>query len=204
VSEFSEHTKQQCERQIIEKHCSINDWVLYADLDEFQYYPKGLREHLDICNRYKLDFLEGRLLDRVSRDGSLISINFSNSIEEQFPLGGFITNPLLKAWDKKIVIARSKKIVGGGHHIFLSDTDRQTLPYTKRINKYSKNILIHHFKWDSLLLTRFNKYMTFSDPSLKFWKKEISRFLQYFSVFSGINVEDKKFKFYRVKTRLNI
>ena len=73
VSEFSEHTKQQCERQIIEKHCSINDWVLYADLDEFQYYPKGLREHLDICNRYKLDFLEGRLLDRVSRDGSLIS-----------------------------------------------------------------------------------------------------------------------------------
>jgi hypothetical protein len=194
---FSEQAKQIHERLIVIEYCSYEDWVIYADLDEFQHYPMGLMNQIRYCEENGIDYLEGKLIDRVSHDGTLIPINPKISLTRQFPLRGFITNNLLKAWDKKIIIAKGKLIVGGGHHIFLDRTTNLPLSYNAILNKYSQGIEIHHYKWDDKLLTRMQKYIRLQDESLSSWKKEMKRFLKHYDRYSRINIEDKRFKFTR-------
>lgn len=192
---FSEQAKQSHERFTVLRYCSIDDWILYADLDEFQLYPKGLFNHISHCEKNGIEFLEGRLIDRVSEDGTLVTIDNKINLCEQFPLRGYITSKLLKAWDKKIVLARGKWIVGGGHHVFLDSNTKKPLPYKSELNEHSYGIEVHHFKWDSKLLPRMNGYLELQDESLFFWKKEIKRFMKHYEKHSRIRVEDKRFKF---------
>ena len=201
---FSEDTKQRIEREIINQECSYKDWIVYTDVDEFQYYPEGLIESIYMADNADYDYIEGRLLDRVSCTGELRDLDPENKLETQFPLGGYITAPLLNAWDKKIVAARKNKIVGGGHHIFLDETSLNTLPYNVRISGPYKDIAINHFKWDSHVLNRMKKYLKLKDDSLQAWRKEISSFLEYYSIKSRIDVTDAKFNFSEVAYDLNI
>jgi hypothetical protein len=204
--EFSEAIKQKIERDMIEKHCHYDDWVLYTDLDEFQEYPGGLHKYLEQCAKNDIDFLDSRLIDRVSRDGSLTAYDPKKSIELQYPLGGFITSKLLKGWDKKIVAAKAYKIVGGGHHIFLRSTGSgsHTLPYKPQISSHSCGIRVHHFKWDSTVIPRMMEALTYMDESLTFWKKEMARFLTHITKHNGINVRKRSFKFRMIGPVLNI
>lgn len=201
---FSETSKQHYERNEVVRHCDGGDWVIYADLDEFQYYPMGIKSHIDYCEKNKINFLEGRLIDRISETGELIKIDDSKSLEEQFPLGGFITNNLLKAWDKKIVIARVRLIVGGGHHIFLDSATHKTLPYMKSLNKHSQDIEIHHFKWDEKVLLRMSRYLQLPDESLTSWRKEMKIFYTHHSVHGRINIHDEKLGIKKIKNFINI
>lgn len=200
---FSEAKKQETEREVITRRCSQNDWIVYCDLDEFQYYPEGLIKSISKCNNLKIDFIEGRLLDRVSEGGNLLVLDKNKKLEDQYPLGGYITGNLMKAWDKKIVTARKNKIIGGGHHIFL-DNDRKPLPYKKEIEGLYKNIIVHHFKWDSFVITRMFNYLTLKDPSLQYWKKEIETFINHYFKYSRINIKNKKFKFKKIDPILDI
>lgn len=204
INSFSEALKQYYERNVIVKNCDKNDWIVYADLDEFQCYPMGLIEHIKFCENNRIEFLEGRLVDRISISGELIEIDQKKSLEEQFPLRGFITNNLLKAWDKKIVLARANLIVGGGHHIFLDSTTYKTLPYDRELNEISQGIKIHHFKWDKKVLERIKSYLELPDESLKYWKKEITKFMNYISKHNKIDINDKRFKIEINKFFINI
>lgn len=201
---FSEASKQYHERIAILKNCNRNDWVIYADLDEYQYYPMSLIEHIKFCENNKINFLEGLLIDRISQSGELIKIDQNKSLEEQFPLRGFITNNLLKAWDKKIVLAKARLVVGGGHHIFLESTTYKTLPYDKELNENSLGIEVHHFKWDKRAFDRMNDYLNLPDDSLKAWREEIGRFLKYISEHKKIDIQDKIFKIEINKIFINI
>lgn len=201
---FSEDKKQITEREIINKYCSQEDWIIYTDLDEFQYYPHGLIKSISKCNNSNINFIEGRMLDRVSKEGDLIDLKDDKKLEQQFPLGGYITGNLMNAWDKKVVAAQKNKIVGGGHHIFLNQEDLKPLPYEKEIKGICKNVIVHHFKWDSLVISRMLNYLSLQDPSLQYWKKEIEIFLKYYFKYSKINIKDKLFKFHIVNTKLNI
>jgi len=204
VEKFSETLKQKYEREIVEKNCTDHDWVVYADLDEFQYYPMGFMNYITLCEIKGVDFLEGRLVDRLSESGELIDLDESKSLEEQFPLRGYITNNLLKAWDKKIVCAKGNLVVGGGHHIFLDRTTYKTLPYDTDLNEYSQSIEIHHFKWDTRALSRMSNYLLLPDDSLAAWRAEISRFLSHYSKHNRIDISDKKFKIEKNKHSINI
>jgi hypothetical protein len=204
IDPFSEYSKQMYERSIVLTHCTQKDWILYADLDEFQFYPRGLATHIKECEKNKINFLEGKLIDRVSSTGELIDLDISKSLEEQFPLGGLLTSNLLKAWDKKVVLAKGKLIIGGGHHLFLDDVKYETLPYKSMLNKHSKGIQIHHFKWDKNLLVRMDKYLKLQDKSLHFWKKEILRFLEHYSKYGKINIQNKRFKFKKLEISIKI
>jgi hypothetical protein len=201
---FSERLKQLYEREVVLRYCSNDDWVLYTDLDEFQHYPMGLQECLKRCDNIGVEYLDGRLIDRVSDTGELITLDVCKSLDEQFPLGGYLTNNLLKAWDRKIGIAKGKLIVGGGHHIFLENATYKNLPYKKRINKHSYDIEIHHFKWDREVLIRMNRYLQLKDDSLIYWRKEILRFLSHYSKHNIIDVYNKKFVMKKVTGTINI
>jgi len=201
---FSEQAKQLRERNILLKCCSDEDWVLYADLDEFQYYPFGLKNHISYCTENGIDFLEGHLIDRISKTGELIDIVEDRTLGEQFPLGGLLTKNLLKAWDKKIVLAKAKLTVGGGHHVFLEDTTHKPLPYKTTVSKHSLGIEVHHFKWDKKILLRFKDYLNLKDSSLQYWQKEILRFLKHYTKYHGVNIKDKRFCISDVKKFINI
>jgi hypothetical protein len=204
LDEFSEEKKIKNERQVIETICNPEDWIIYTDLDEFQYYPDGLTKSIYFAENSNYDYIEGKLVDRVSESGKLIDIDLSKKLEDQFPLGGFITKPLLKAWDKKIVAARKNKIVGGGHHIFLDNEKFNTLPYKGKIDGPYKNILIHHFKWDSFVINRMKSYLSLKDESLNYWKKEMSLFIKHYKKYSRIKIDTKKFNFSKLENILNI
>ena len=204
LGSFSEKDKQENERRVIDDICSEDDWIVYADLDEFQHYPLGLLKSIYLADKNHDDYIEGRLIDRVSESGKLIELNNRISLEEQFPLGGYITSPLLKAWDKKIVAARKNKIVGGGHHIFLNSANLRTLPYNTKISGPFKDVKIHHFKWDSQIINRFKGYLDLKDESLFYWKKEISLFLNYYKKNFKIKTKTKKFEFSKIDNILNI
>jgi hypothetical protein len=194
--EFSEKLKVFYERDVIDKICEKNSWIVYTDLDEFQYYKKGFINTIKECEKENKKYLYGRLIDRVSSTGRLIKIRDDLSLEEQFPLCGFLTEKILKAWDRKIVLAKKNLVVGGGHHVFLDKKNLKPCKYIKS-NDY---IEIHHFKWDSSLLQRIRKYQKYSHHSLKAWKKEMIRFLQYFNQNNRILLED----LYRNNIRLGI
>jgi hypothetical protein len=194
TEEFSEALKQRYERELIEKECAYDDWVIYTDLDEFQEYSISIPNFLQFCENEKADTVEGRLIDRVAADGSLRSYDSLQPLAEQYPLGGYITRPLLKAWDKKIVAARAYKTVGGGHHIFL-DADGRPKKYSHRIKSFLHSINIHHFKWDANVIARMKNAIYYKDDSLVYWKKEIARFLEYYSEKGRIATENRKFKF---------
>lgn len=201
---FSEDLKQHYEREVIDRCCSDEDWIVYADLDEFQFYPSGFMNQIKFCEKHRIDFLEGRLVDRISKGGKLTELDNSVSLEKQFPLRGFITNNLLKAWDKKIVFARGRLIVGGGHHIFLDGTTYKTLPYDPDLNAHSQGIEIHHFKWDMRVLDRMKNYVQLSDDSLKAWRNEIIRFLDHYSRNNKIDISDSNFFIEENKYLINI
>lgn len=200
---FSETLKQKYEREIIEENCTDHDWVVYADLDEFQYYPMGFMNYISLCEIKGIDFLEGRLVDRISESGELVDLNESKSLEEQFPLRGYITNNLLNAWDKKIVCAKGNLIVGGGHHIFLDRTTYKTLPYDTDLNEYSQSIEIHHFKWDTWALSRMSNYLLLPDDSLAAWRAEITIFLSHYSKHNRIDISNKKLMIEKNKHFIN-
>ena len=201
---FSETLKQKYEREIVEKNCSDEDWIVYADLDEFQCYPMGFLNHVAFCENNGIEYLEGRLVDRLPETGELIEIDENKPLEEQFPLRGFITNNLLNAWDKKIVFAKGRLIVGGGHHIFLDSTTHKTLPYHRDLNEHSPGIEIHHFKWDIQVFGRMFDYIALPDDSLEAWREEISRFIFYYLQNNKINISDKKFRIEKNKYFINI
>lgn len=201
---FSEDRKQFHERFMIIKNCSSEDWVLYADLDEFQHYPLRLETHIKYCEDHGIDYLEGKLTDRVAEEGILAEIPNGFKLEDLFPYSGNITNKLLKAWDKKIVLARAKLIVGGGHHLFLDHKTHKPKPYNSKVNRHSTGIEVHHFKWDIGAISRMERYSELTCGSLYFWKKEISRFLEHYHKNAGISITDKRFKFKKVSKFLNI
>jgi len=204
IESFSEENKQFHERNVILDTCSDDDWVVYADVDEFQHYPLGIENHIVYCENNNVDYLEGRLIDRISKTGKLSRISNNMSLDEQYPLQALLTNKLLKAWDKKITVAKGKLIVGGGHHVFLDSATYKPLPYKRKLNQHSIGIEVHHFKWDRSILLRMNRYLKLHDKSLFFWKKEMLRFMKHYSEYNGINIKDRRFNIDKSKFLVNI
>lgn len=116
--DFTEESKCKKEREGIIEHLDglLDDtWVCYADLDEFQEYPISLYRSIQQAEDLGFDFLEGRLIDRLSMDGRLVPER--EPLELTFPVGAFVTRVLMNGWDKKIMAAKASVALGGGHHV---------------------------------------------------------------------------------------
>ena len=206
---FNEDEKIWQEIIFINENCKHKDWVLYTDIDEFQYYPKNIQTSIQHATDLGFNYLEGRLIDRVSVTGELTKFDYSLSLEVQYPIGGLITNNLLKAWDKKIVCAEATKIVGGGHHIFLNQHYKSfngfnTQLYTDEISPFSFGIEVHHFKWNSKILDKVKRQKIFQHPSLKAWQLEHDRLLEYFENNTKFDFQDATYKWQYYGNKLKI
>jgi hypothetical protein len=185
--EFNENDKVEKEHALIDLHCLDDDYIIYADSDEFQYYPDGTLEGLMSGG----DYLAGKLLERVSIDGSLTVLD-NRLLEEQYPLGGSI-NSLTGACPYKIVCARKTVELDKGHH-GLKDQDA--------IRDWT--ITVHHFKWYDGTIDRFKREMNLTHESLEMWRIEHSKFLEHFNTFGKININDPWLGFKHVDEVLNI
>jgi len=204
--EFSEDEKITQEKLISSRYCKDNDWVVYADVDEFQYYPKNIRASIKNAKRLGFDYLEGRMIDRICITGELTLTDKDIPLEVQYPLGGSITKEILKGWDKKIVCAKMNRDIGGGRHVFINRggvyfKECNTEPYSEELSPHSFGIEIHHFKWNYFTVNKLKKELTFKHKSLTAWRQEHERFLKYMELYNKINIYEPslKLQFYGTK-----
>lgn len=197
---FSENKKIEIENSLKDKYCDDKDWVIYADSDEFHYFDPPLRTQINYCNEHFMEAIEGRMLDRVCTTGDLMVYHEGDSIEEIFVLGGYITRYLLGAWDKKIMVAKAARDIGGGHHVlFRKDGEKvngyRTETYYPETDSFFLQNQIHHFKWEIDLLHKLKYRVVPTCESLKAWAAESKRFLAYYEKYGRIIVENPVYGF---------
>lgn len=158
------------------------DWFVIADQDELQAYPGDLRSMIEECELRGFDYMEGGFLDRLSADGTFPEVAADRSISEQFPLGGFLSTPILDANPNKIVVAKGHVGIAPGQHWASGGrgwpADELYVP-------------VHHFKWVGGILQSLERraafYGSMGDP---LWQ-ESARFLDYCRLHDGrIDIND--------------
>jgi len=146
------------------------DWFVMADQDELQEYPRDLRTMLEECESRGFDYIEGGFLDRLSADGTFPEVAADRALGEQFPLGGFLSTPILDANPNKVVAAKGHVGIAPGQHWATSGrgwpADEMYVP-------------VHHFKWVGGVVQSLEKraafYKSLGDPLCQ----ESARFLDY-------------------------
>jgi hypothetical protein len=164
------------------RHGRPRAWYVIADQDELQVYP-ALVDVLSFCDRHGYEFIEGALLDRVSRDGVLKAVQPHEPIWEQFPIGAMVSGPILGAVINKIVAAKEHVRIGRGQHH----------AYTGLRCPISEfYIPVHHFKWIHGLLdrldTRVKEYQALRET---LWV-ESQRFISYYKQHGCIALNDPR------------
>ncbi len=172
------HSMAFCERvrtELVQRHCEPTDWVLSADVDEFQVYPEPLDEIVRRCEASSAEYVGGRFVDRIASDGSLAPLSMDRSVWEQYPIGARLTHAVLGACDEKVVLSRAAIPLGGGHHA----------PKVEATPLEGVEVEVHHFKWDASVVERCrwhrDAYKDVGDP----WWRECQRFLDYLAMNHG-------------------
>jgi hypothetical protein len=158
-----------------------DDWVVLADLDEFQIYPSSIELVIEKCEISGFDYIIGKFVDRIAADGTLPEIDPIGSVWNQFPVCCHISRDLLGATDIKVVCCKAGLIPGEGNHRVAGG---------KRGAQCK--VEIHHFKWDRTvkirLEARYEHYRNIGIP----WAGESLRFLRHFKKHGRISVPMRK------------
>jgi len=163
TTEFSTPRKLVRFNAILAQHCEPQDWVLYADTDEFHVYPKPLHQLIAECRQKGYEFIRGRLIDRVAVGGELRPITSSIPIFEQFACVANITGDIRFGWEGKVCATKATRRLGEGgmHTLHYGGQDRQ-INYDRTLVDtlgYPETIDVLHFRWDSTVVARLrNKF----------------------------------------------
>lgn len=162
-----------------------NDWFILADQDELQVYPHDLIEIIKECDRKGYDYINGCFVDRISADGGFPEVEQNRDVWSQFPLGGFVSYPMLRADPRKVVAAKGHVKLVGGQHYALSGISCPLGEYF---------IQVHHFKWVKDLVSRLaRRAQILKDSNVPHWA-ESERFVSYFEKHGGrIDINDPLF-----------
>jgi hypothetical protein len=155
-------------------------WVLIADLDELQAYPRPVREIVGDCERRGCDYVLGELVDRVACGGGFPVID-ARPLEEQFPVATRLTANVCGGDVTKVVLAHSRLVVGEGQHYALAGVP---------CPPHELYVPIAHFKWDAGVFERSRDMagatLHPSLPAADRWRRqERTRFLRYVDVGGG-------------------
>jgi hypothetical protein len=164
-----------------------DDWFVLADQDELQFYPAGLREIVNDCASQGWDYIRGCFVDRIAADGSFPALRSDAPLREQYPLGGFVSNPVLGADPRKVVAVRGNlPIVKGQHHVLPNHETRG-----RACPSRAYYIPVHHFKWTGGIHERLaSRLALFQKQGVPHWD-ESARFLEYYTRSGGrLNLRD--------------
>jgi|GEM_PF-1406812 len=150
--------------------CHEDDWILYADFDEYVEPPYPLAELIRRLDRGYFNVMHGRLIDRVATNGRLVAVAESPSPWEQYPDVAPLTEELVVGCPDKIPFMKKEIVPSMGHH-FVLNTEMARAP--------RKQIAVHHFKWDATIIPRLEltlkRFQT--DPRRYYWLDEVERVL---------------------------
>jgi len=159
-----------------------NDWFVLADQDELQVYPGALREVLNECDEQGFDYVRGCFVDRIAADGGFPAIVPDRPIAEQFPLGGFLTYPILGGDPRKVVAVKGALPLMRGQHQALSG---RACPARQC---YAQ---VHHFKWVEGLDKRLAERAALLRSGGQMHYTESARFVAYYNQIGGkLNIEE--------------
>jgi hypothetical protein len=146
-----------------------SDWIVWADIDEFQIYPDRLPSLIDAAERSGIDYFGGLFVDRTTEDGSLPAFDPGRPIWSQFPRQSQITRDLTTACTEKVVCARSRVRLTPGNHAVCDQSlaGRQAL------------VEVHHFKWDASVVPRLRRRLTPQWQERCYWWEESRDFLNH-------------------------
>ncbi len=138
-------------RKWIWQDCQLgqDDWFVIADSDECHQFDRSLEDTLAECNQAGINAIEGRLIDRIDRNGAMPTVDPQQSLDEQFPLYSRLTATELDMNDLKIVAHKRTTFAGRMHRANHGIAPEYGSPTIRR-----DACDIHHFKWTSGVLDR--------------------------------------------------
>jgi len=165
--------------------CDGEDWVLHADLDEFNEFPCSIDELAMEMEKAGRRAVHGNFVDRVSADGSLIPALPTPTLSEQFPIECFLSDRILHACPEKIMLARHEVWISGGHHKAGCFSGGHVVG---RWPDYR----VHHFKWRAGLLERLEWALANVASVDSQWGRETARLLEFVTPHGRIPIEDER------------
>ena len=165
-SDVSREHQNQVQRQI----AAQGDWIVWADVDEFQTYPEPLPDLIAQAELQGCDYFRAAMIDRLAQDGSLAEFDPGRSIWEQYPRRSRLTRDVAGAWDMKTTCARTDIILRGGNHAPVHEEEVVAWPQWFEV---------HHFKWDASVIPRLRRRL---EPDWKercYWWTESAALLDH-------------------------
>lgn len=154
-------------------------WILHTDLDEFHEFPAPLWQIVACAEADGTNAVNGNFMDRVAADGALAAVRVGPpSIWEQFPIQCRLTERVLRAWTKKVMLAKFEVPCGPGHHV-ASNVRSARVPIGQ-----PDQYIVHHFKWHAELPARM-EWAIAQPNSNPIWKTEARRFLNWLAANGG-------------------
>lgn len=163
-----------------------DDWVVWADSDEFQLYPAPLASIVAQLEKHDVHYMGGVFVDRVAADGSLPPFDPARSVWEQFPVACLVTKDLAKGDTKKVVLARGWVQISHGSHVPSIERPLHSAALRIPREKYPQlrtaygRVQVHHFKWDASVIERLRQRVTPEWKAKHSYWIESQRLLDYF------------------------
>jgi hypothetical protein len=165
--------------ECLKAHCSPGDWIVQADCDEFQVWPRPIREVVEDADSRGFVHVEGIYFDRVAADGGFPELT-GEPLWKQFSRTCRLTGFIGSAPGKAVAYKFGTNVGPGQHRI---DGDPHPYPDLR--------VEIHHFKWDASVIRRMEMRRDMERQQGYPWWEPWDRFLQYVARHKGkLDLED--------------
>jgi hypothetical protein len=189
AQEFTDSDKREIEDRLLEgENLQPHDWVIYADLDEFQAYPAPLRNIVEALNANDAKAIRGYMVDRLAGDGGLKPVAPEIPIWQQFPVMAHITQMIAGGWTQKVMMTRYElKTEGCVNHTTVGGVFSS--PPIGEVTEYR----VHHFKWIAGVHERLLKRLAHGKFSGCYYE-ECRRLVRYLDEHKKLDVTDPAFR----------
>lgn len=160
----------------IQARCSVTDWIVWADIDEFHAFPEPLDSLIPRWTADGSSIVRGRMIDRVASDGSLPPFDPDRSIFEQYPRRARVTELLVRGDVNKVVCSRADIRIRFGNH---GPVEGQLVNWAR------DEVLVDHFKWDAGVVGRLQPRLTKEWAARCWWWTESRRVVDHINTNGG-------------------
>jgi len=161
-------------RSLQAQYVPDGDWVLNADVDELHAYPATPRCIVEFCVRREILAVQGVMIDRLSKNSKLVSVNDEESIDKQFPICADVMCSVAgkgqfhdQRGTVKLMLHSGSVFPGIGGHCTHSEIDDSKFLIGQPLANHPDicdpgfrfvfPFQVHHFKWTSTLGLRLKR-----------------------------------------------
>jgi hypothetical protein len=181
VRPFSSLALREHHDELQRRFCHDSDWIVWADIDEFQVYPGDFKTLIRLAESYGIDYFRGFFVDRVAEDGKVKAFDPDKPIWTQFPRQVRVLGPLAPGTTQKVTCARGNVSVTRGNHF--PDNERP-------LRFYSEPVDVHHFKWDLTVVSRLSRRLQPDYQAFNPWWVESKAVIDFIASNDGAIITD--------------